>query len=372
MSAPEVTGRVLLDEADLQRTLRRIAHEIVEKHPDLDRLVLVGIYTRGVTLAERLAGADRAVRRRRACPSARSTSPSTATTCATHPPAGREGDRGSTSRSTAATVVLVDDVLYTGRTIRAAIEALFDYGRPAARAAGGAGRPRPPRAADPPRLRRQEPAHRARRARERPAGRGRRRRPHRPLTADGAPVTRTHRPDCARRRHLLSIDDLDRADVERLLETPRASSRCCERDVKKVPTLRGRTVVNVFFEASTRTSARSSWPPSGSRPTPSALKASGSSVDKGESLKDTRPHPQRLRPGRDRDPPPPGGRARDRHPPHRRPRRQRRRRQAPAPDAEPARPYTMRKALGPESRGCRSPSSATSCTRAWRAPTSRR
>ncbi len=56
------------------------------------------------------------------------------------------------------TVVVVDDVLYTGRTVRAAIEALFDYGRPDARAARRARRPRPPRAADPPRLRRQEPA----------------------------------------------------------------------------------------------------------------------------------------------------------------------------------------------------------------------
>ena len=55
MSAPETTGRVLLDEADLQRTLRRIAHEIVEKHPDLDELALVGIHTRGVYLADRLA-----------------------------------------------------------------------------------------------------------------------------------------------------------------------------------------------------------------------------------------------------------------------------------------------------------------------------
>ena len=48
------TERVLLDEEALQRTLRRIAHEIVEKHPDLSALGLVGIYTRGATLAQRL------------------------------------------------------------------------------------------------------------------------------------------------------------------------------------------------------------------------------------------------------------------------------------------------------------------------------
>ena len=55
-------------------------------------------------------------------------------------------------------VVLVDDVLFTGRTVRAALDALLELGRPRARAARGARRPRPPRAADPRRLRRQEPA----------------------------------------------------------------------------------------------------------------------------------------------------------------------------------------------------------------------
>ena len=57
------------------------------------------------------------------------------------------------------------------------------------------------------------------------------------------------------RRHLLSIADLDRADVERILETAEGFESVMDRDVKKVPTLRGRTVINVFFEASTRTSS---------------------------------------------------------------------------------------------------------------------
>ena len=75
------------------------------------------------------------------------------------------------------TVVLVDDVLYTGRTVRAAIEALFDYGRPVARAARRAGRPRPPRAADPPRLRRARTCRpRAPAGQRAPRGAGRRRR----------------------------------------------------------------------------------------------------------------------------------------------------------------------------------------------------
>ena len=57
------------------------------------------------------------------------------------------------------------------------------------------------------------------------------------------------------RRHLISIGDLEREDVERLLATASSFSRSLEREVKKLPTLRGRTVVNVFYESSTRTSS---------------------------------------------------------------------------------------------------------------------
>src|SRR5262249_24537055 len=56
MSAHLATGRVILDDEQVARTLRRIAHELVEKHADLDQLALVGIYTRGAVLAERLRG----------------------------------------------------------------------------------------------------------------------------------------------------------------------------------------------------------------------------------------------------------------------------------------------------------------------------
>ncbi len=58
-----------------------------------------------------------------------------------------------------------------------------------------------------------------------------------------------------RRRHLLSIADLDRAGIERILDTAEGFESVMQRDVKKVPTLRGRTVINVFFESSTRTSS---------------------------------------------------------------------------------------------------------------------
>src|SRR5947199_6871423 len=94
-------------------------------------------------------------------------------------------------------------------------------------------------------------------------------------------------PEPPPRRHLISIRDLTRDDVERLLATARTFSRTLEREVKKLPTLRGRTVVNVFYESSTRTS--SSFELAAKRLSADTvnLKASGSSVDKGESLKDT-------------------------------------------------------------------------------------
>src|SRR6184192_3210181 len=89
------------------------------------------------------------------------------------------------------------------------------------------------------------------------------------------------------RRHLISIGDLERHDVERLLGTARSFERSLERELKKLPTLRGRTVVNVFYESSTRTS--SSFELAAKRLSADTLnvKSAGSSVDKGESLKDT-------------------------------------------------------------------------------------
>jgi len=131
MSASTTEARVLLDQDDLQRTLRRIAHEILEKHADVDQLALVGIYTRGVVLAQRLRAVIEQLSEVRVPTGALDISfyrddvglqrahpqPVVKATKLDFPIDGRS-------------VVLVDDVLYTGRTIRAAIDALFDYGRP--------------------------------------------------------------------------------------------------------------------------------------------------------------------------------------------------------------------------------------------------
>src|SRR5437773_3350751 len=94
-------------------------------------------------------------------------------------------------------------------------------------------------------------------------------------------------PPRAERRHLVSIADLTRDDVERLLATARSFAQSQERENKKLPTLRGRLVLNVFYESSTRTSSSFELAAKRLSADTLTLKSSGSSVDKGESLKDT-------------------------------------------------------------------------------------
>jgi len=117
----------VMDADDVRRALRRIAHEILERHKDPTRLVLIGIRTRGVHLAHRLAGLIESIERAR---------PATGVLDVTQ----YRDDRSGTGPSLADVglpiadrhIVLVDDVLYTGRTVRAAMDALIDLGRPAA------------------------------------------------------------------------------------------------------------------------------------------------------------------------------------------------------------------------------------------------
>jgi aspartate carbamoyltransferase catalytic subunit len=89
------------------------------------------------------------------------------------------------------------------------------------------------------------------------------------------------------RRHLLSIADLTSGDVDRLLATARSFALSQERENKKLPTLRGRLVLNVFYESSTRTSSSFELAAKRLSADTLTLKSTGSSVDKGESLKDT-------------------------------------------------------------------------------------
>ncbi|MGZ4291241.1 MAG: aspartate carbamoyltransferase catalytic subunit [Gaiellaceae bacterium] len=94
-------------------------------------------------------------------------------------------------------------------------------------------------------------------------------------------------PPASGRRHLISVEDLTRGDVERLLSTARSFAMSQERETKKLPTLRGRLVVNLFYESSTRTSSSFELAAKRLSADTLTLKSSGSSVDKGESLKDT-------------------------------------------------------------------------------------
>jgi pyrimidine operon attenuation protein/uracil phosphoribosyltransferase len=121
----------LMDAGRLERTLARIAREILERHPDLTGTVLVGIRTRGVPLARRLAeelgtAAGNAPPRVGALDI--TLYRDDLTTIAPHPVL--KGTDIPTSID-GRTVVLVDDVLYTGRTVRAALDEIIDFGRPA-------------------------------------------------------------------------------------------------------------------------------------------------------------------------------------------------------------------------------------------------
>ena len=129
-------GRVLLDGEAIGRTLSRIAHEIIEQNDDLGAVALVGIHTRGVPLAQRLrrlieerAGVEVAFGQLDITFHRDDVSVRAGSAPQRPQPVVRDTRLGFDLSDR--TVVLVDDVLYTGRTIRAAIDALFEFGRPA-------------------------------------------------------------------------------------------------------------------------------------------------------------------------------------------------------------------------------------------------
>jgi pyrimidine operon attenuation protein/uracil phosphoribosyltransferase len=127
-----LTHKIVLERDELRRTLVRISHEISEKNPGPEGLALVGIHTRGAVLAQRLhalvgehtgsevplGDIDISFYRDDVGGRGPQAQPQVHASHLDFDPSGR-------------TVVLVDDVLFTGRTVRAAIDALFDYGRPA-------------------------------------------------------------------------------------------------------------------------------------------------------------------------------------------------------------------------------------------------
>ena len=258
----------------MRRTLVRIAHEIVEKNAEPDALALVGIHRRGAILAARLqdlladllepdvplGDLDISFYRddlgRRA--DAPSSTPPTSTSTSTAAPSS-----SSTTSSTPA-------ARCARRSRRSSTTAARQH--PARRP----GRPRPPRAPVPARLRRQEPPDlQAERVNVRVeeldgvdevAITAPRRLPHEAPALHRGPRARGHRAHPRPGHRLRGVAD---------------------REIKKVPALRGRTVLNLFYEASTRT--RSSFELAAKRLSADVVNfaASGSSVEKGESLKDT-------------------------------------------------------------------------------------
>jgi pyrimidine operon attenuation protein/uracil phosphoribosyltransferase len=125
-----MTDRVILNADEMRRALSRMAHEIVEQNGGVDDLVLVGLRTRGVPLAERIQRAIAAFEHAEV-PCGKLD----VTLYRDDLFAGRIFDLHETampSDVSGTTVVVVDDVLYTGRTIRAALDAVMDFGRPRA------------------------------------------------------------------------------------------------------------------------------------------------------------------------------------------------------------------------------------------------
>ena len=265
----ETAPKQVLAADDIRRALTRIADEIIERNRGLDGVVLVGLQRGGVWLAEALAAEIERIDR--------------AVPCGTIDVALYRDDIGLRPVSPSgpsdlpvaldgATVVLVDDVLYTGRTVRAALDALSDYGRPRAVQLAVL------------------------------VDRGHRELPIRPdyvgknlptssaedvhVAPDG--VTITAPIDTASVvKHLRSIAEIGPAAVVRILDLTDHMAEVNQRPNPKVPALRGRTVCNLFFEDSTRT--RLSFETAAKRLSADVMTFSvgSSSVNKGESLRDT-------------------------------------------------------------------------------------
>ena len=264
----------VMDSEDVRRALTRVAHEIVEGNKGTQDLVLVGIRTRGGPLAERIAEAIASFEG--------ANLPAGALDVTLYrDDVGLRGPRGVESTTVPVdidgrVVVLVDDVLYTGRTIRAAFDAVLDLGRPRAIRLAvlvDRGHRELPIRAD--YVGKNLPT-RGRRGRA-GAPRGDRRRGRRLDWQGGAGM-----------KHLLTMDQLSADDITSILDTAASLRQVTDRPIKKLPTLRGRTVCNLFYEPSTRT--RISFELAAKRLSADVINFSAdarSSVTKGESLKDT-------------------------------------------------------------------------------------
>ena len=130
LPAPKLREKArLMSASEIERTLVRLAHEIVEKANGVENLGLVGIKRRGIPMAERLAALIRTIEKRDVLVGVLDINLyRDDLSTVGEKPVAQQGDIGFDVNGKH--VILIDDVLYTGRTTRAALDALFDHGRP--------------------------------------------------------------------------------------------------------------------------------------------------------------------------------------------------------------------------------------------------
>ena len=266
--------------ADVGRTISRIAHQIIEKTAldgaDAPRVVLLGIPTRGVTLADRLAANIAEFSGAEVAHGALDIT-LYRDDLMTKPPRPLENTSIPAGGIDDALVILVDDVLFSGRSVRSALDALRDVGRPRVVQLAvlvDRGHRELPLRAD--YVGKNVPTSRTESV-------------HVLLAEqDGRDAVVIAREDALMSRHLLAAGDLSRDEATAILDdADRFAQALVGREVRKLPTLRGRTVITMFYENSTRT--RVSFEVAGKWMSADVINvsAAGSSVGKGESLRDT-------------------------------------------------------------------------------------
>ncbi len=262
MDQTTTSAKRVLAADDVRRATTRMAHEILERNHGVDGVALIGVQKGGVWLARRLG--EEIERIDRAVPVGSIDASLYRDDIGIRPVVPAERSDIPISLD-GATVVLVDDVLFTGRTVRAALDAVADYGRPRAVQLAVL------------------------------VDRGHRELPIRPdFVGKNLPTSRDEEvvvaPDGGGDRgvkHLRSISEVGLDGVLRLLDLTDTMVEVNQRSNPKVPALRGKTVCNLFFEDSTRT--RLSFETAAKRLSADVMTFSvgTSSVNKGESLRDT-------------------------------------------------------------------------------------